>query len=93
MSGQFCQSCTPLSVLDLTGGLLLQNDAPGVHFLHNSLDNGVMARYACSRPELITSSVTTDPVMPISARRVSLLNPGNNRPLPQNLWDVIERFG
>ena len=29
-----------------------------------------------------------------SARRVSLSNnPGNNRSLPQNLWDVIERSG
>jgi len=24
---------------------------------------------------------------------VSPSNPGNNRPLPQNLWDVIERLG
>jgi len=29
----------------------------------------------------------------LPARRVSLLNPGNNRPLPQNVWDVIERSG
>jgi hypothetical protein len=28
----------------------------------------------------------------LSARRVSS-NPGNNRPLPQNLWDAIERSG
>ena len=28
-----------------------------------------------------------------SPLRVSNPNPGNNRPLPQNLWDAIERFG
>ena len=26
-------------------------------------------------------------------RRAPSNNPGNNRPLPQNLWDAIERFG
>jgi hypothetical protein len=39
-----------------------------------------------------TISSVTSQVM-LSARRVSLSNPGNNRPLPQILWDAIERFG
>jgi hypothetical protein len=28
-----------------------------------------------------------------SVLKASLSNPGNDRPLPQMLWDAIERFG
>jgi hypothetical protein len=37
------------------------------------------------------SSITSQAMLSVPG--VSLSNPGNNRPLPQMLWDAIERFG
>jgi hypothetical protein len=57
------------------------------------LDIWIVVEYACPQTVLlvaIRNHQLNQPVM-ISARRVS--NPGNNRPLPQNLWGVIERSG
>ena len=50
-----------------------------VHILQNSLDSQNLAQYAF--------------VTMIFARRASSNNPGNNRQLPQNLWDVFDRSG
>ena len=41
----------------------------------------------------LVSLATNSSAMSLSTRRFALLNPGNNRPLPQMLWDVIERSG
>jgi hypothetical protein len=73
--------------------ITLQSDHLFLHFLQYSLDNRTAPRYACSRPELLEYFATTSSAMQLSARRASSLNNRNNRPLPQNLWDVIERFG
>jgi len=61
--------------------------------LQYSLDIWMAPRYACPRQESILCSATNSSAMPLSARRPTNLNPRNNRPLPQSLWDVIERFG
>jgi hypothetical protein len=71
-----------------------QFDRPILHFLQKWLDIWILAKYPCHRPGLLMSFATSRRIMPLPARRVSVSNnPGNNRPLPQNLWDVIERSG
>jgi len=74
-------------------GSILQIALTELPILQYSLDNWTMAGYPWPRLELLAYFHTTSSAMPLSARRVSFLNSRNNRPLPQNLWDVIERFG
>jgi len=50
-----------------------------VQILQKSLDSQNLAEYAFGTM--------------IFARRASFNNPGNNRQLPQNLWDVFDRSG
>src|SRR5712692_7616756 len=68
-------------------GTILQIVLTKLPILQYSLDNWTMAGYPCPRLELLAYFATTSSAMPLSARRVSLLNSRNNRPLPQNLWD------
>ena len=52
-----------------------------VHFLHKSLDRTNWGPYALDESIM-------HPTRPLSSN-----NPGNNRPLPQNLWDDFDRSG
>jgi len=61
-----------------------------VRILQNSLDISEMLNNVGSIESLFT---TARPVMSITARTAVLSNLRNNRSLPQNLRDVIERFG
>jgi len=67
-----------------------------LQYLQKSLDRSKWAEYPCGVgifDVYPTASLAISPVMSLTARRVSLSNPRNNRSLPQNLWDVIERYG
>jgi hypothetical protein len=91
-----CTFCTILGSLTHEPKRFLRIVSPFVHFLQYSLDSRTGFEYpfprsGCSLFFATICSVTTQVML--SVPRVSLSNPGNNRPLPQILWDAIERFG
>jgi hypothetical protein len=77
------------------GGIEVASWARKIHYHHHPckefLDSRILMQHSCAFVFAVFLASTPDPVMISALRRSS--NPGNNRPLPQNLWDAIERLG